>query len=173
MNAKILLLVLMVCMATVPSLTASDNYAGGDIVLGGAGVKQVTQVTQAPTVAATAAPSLQPVAASGSLSVASSPSGATIYVDGVQRGITPATIPGLFAAGHTVLLKMDGYQDYSASVTISAGQTQTVSATLVQAAGAGPAAGGAAPVKTKSPGFEAAFGLAAIGAVLCLHKGTR
>ena len=172
MNQKILLVVVMVCLAAVPAIALADNYAGGEIILGGSGVKQVTQITETATVAATAAPTLQPVAASGSLSVASSPSGAAIYVDGVQRGITPATIPGLFAAGHDVVLKMDGYQDYSTRVTITAGQTQSVSATLVQASGAAaPAA--PAPARTKSPGFEAVFGLAALGAVLCLRKGTR
>jgi len=170
MNQKILLVVVVVLLA-VPVVASADNYAGGEIVLGGSGVKQITQVTETATATASPVPTLQPVAASGSLSIASSPAGAAIYIDGVQRGITPATIPGLFAADHTVLLKLDGYQDYSASVTISAGQTGTVSATLVQEAGGAPSA--PAPARTKSPGFEAALGLTALGSIACLRKDTR
>jgi hypothetical protein len=62
---------------------------------------------------------------------------------------------------------MTGYADFTAPVTITAGQTQTSTATLSPAAGA---AAAPAPIQTKSPGFEAAIGFAALGAVLCIGK---
>jgi hypothetical protein len=168
MKTTILLLVCLLGVAAVPAMNAADNYAGGDVVLGGAGPKQITQVTEEPTAVPSTAATLQPVAPSGSLSVTTSPAGATILVDGVQRGISPATIPGLLAGRHTVMLKLDGYQDFSAPVTISAGQTQTLTTTLSPAT-AGTAAASVPPQK-KSPGFGTVLGLAAIGAILCLRK---
>ena len=116
---------------------------------------------------------------SGSLSVTTSPPGAAVYIDGVQRGVSPATIPGLAAGSHTVLLKLDGYQDLSTPVSITAGTMNEFSTGLTPlAAGstvvpATTAAGvPAAPMNTRSPGFEAASGLAAIGAFLYLRKGS-
>jgi hypothetical protein len=157
-------------MAVVPATIASGDYLGGDVVLGGAGPRQITQVTLVITEATSAPVPVQSLASTGSLSVTTSPAGATISVDGVQRGISPATIPGLPAGSHTVLLKLAGYQDLSAPVTIVAGQTQTLTSTLAPAAG--PAAA-PAPIKTKSPGFEAVFGLAALGAALLARKISR
>lgn len=88
----------------------------------------VTVVTSAPTTSATLASvsasgtsSTAAPAGSGSLSVTTTPAGAAVYVDGVQRGVSPATIPGLAAGSHTVLLKLDGYQDLSTPVQITAG----------------------------------------------------
>ena len=93
---------------------------GGDIVLGGSGPNtQVTEVTTA-VVQATAAIPAQVQPRTGSLSVATSPAGATIAIDGIQRGISPATIPGLSSGSHTLLLKLDGYQDLSVPVTVTA-----------------------------------------------------
>jgi hypothetical protein len=70
-----------------------------------------------------------------------------------------------------VLLKMDGYQDLSSPVTINAGQTLTYTTTLTPASTA--AAVAPASQQKKSPGFEAALGLAALGAVLCIRKSSR
>jgi hypothetical protein len=171
MNYRILFLAFLICMAAVPAMTADSNYMGGDIVLGGAGPRQVTQVTLVLTDPTTAAIPVQAQASTGSLSVATSPAGATIAIDGVQRGISPATIPGLSAGSHTVLLKLDGYQEVSVPVTINAGQTLTYTTTLSPASTA--AAAAPASQQKKSPGFEAALGLAALGAVLCVRKSVR
>jgi hypothetical protein len=169
MNYRIPVLVFLFCMAAVPAMIASD-YMGGDIVLGGAGPKQITQVTLVITEATTAPVPVQSLPSTGSLSVTTSPAGATVSIDGVQRGVSPATIPGLSAGSHTVLLKLGGYQDLSAPVTIVAGQTQTLTSTLSPAAGS---AAAPAPIPTKSPGFEAVFGLAALGAALLAKKISR
>ena len=70
----------------------------------------------------------QPV--TGSISARSTPTGATILVDGVNKGTTPITFTGISAGSHTIVLKKTGYTDYSTSVTVTAGQTASVSATL-------------------------------------------
>jgi PKD repeat protein len=69
----------------------------------------------------------------GSLAVSSSPSGATIYVDEVSRGVTPNTIT-LAPKEYTLRVSKVGYADYSDSVTVIAAQTIPVSVTLVSQA---------------------------------------
>ena len=59
----------------------------------------------------------------GSLSVTTTPAGVSIFIDGVQRGVSPATIPGLAPGDHTLLMKVDGYTDLSTPVSITAGKT--------------------------------------------------
>ena len=67
----------------------------------------------------------------GTISISSSPFGARIYLDGIDMGYTtPTTLTGISAGSHTVVLKKSGYTDYPASVTVIAGQTASVSATL-------------------------------------------
>jgi len=77
--------------------------------------------------------SLPPISSSvGSLYVASNPSGAQVYVDSAYRGTTPTTVGSLSPGTHAVLLRLSGYQDFSGTATIYAGQTTTMSANLVQ-----------------------------------------
>lgn len=59
----------------------------------------------------------------GSLNVTSIPSAASLYVDNIYRGITPKFVSGLSSGSHSVLATKPGYQDYTTSVTIYAGQT--------------------------------------------------
>lgn len=67
----------------------------------------------------------------GSIQVNSTPTGATIYLDGVNTGNkTNSTLTGVDPGNHTIKLTKDAYVDYSASVSVSAGQTATVNATL-------------------------------------------
>jgi hypothetical protein len=170
MNYRILLLVCLLCITAVPLMTASGDYMGSGIQLGGSGTKVTVVITEATTEPATAAlpPATQQ---SGALTVTTSPAGATIYVDGAQRGISPATIPRLFPGSHTLLLKLDGYQDLSVPVTITAGQTQSVAFTLSPLAAAGTAS--PAGSKKTAPGFEAFLGIAALGALALVIKTRR
>jgi hypothetical protein len=92
-------------------------------------------------------------------------------IDGVQRGISPATIRGLSAGSHTLLVKLDGYADLSVPVSVTGGQTKDYALVLTPLAGAATAT--PAPPGKKTPGFEALPGLAALGAVLLLIKTTR
>ncbi|KAF1078195.1 PEGA domain-containing protein [Methanogenium sp. MK-MG] len=73
---------------------------------------------------------VQPV--TGSLSVSSSPSGAAVYVDNVYYGTTPQTVTGLTPGNHLVQLTHTGYEPWSQTAGVTAGQTNTVTAVLVQ-----------------------------------------
>jgi hypothetical protein len=74
---------------------------------------------------------LVPVVTTGSISFSSTPSGADIYIDGtLQSSKTPSTITNVSTGGHTYLLRLSGYNDNTGTVTVTAGQTSTVSVTL-------------------------------------------
>ena len=79
---------------------------------------------------------LTPVVTTGSISFASTPSGADIYLDGtIQTPKTPATITNVSAGNHSYILRLTGYNDSTGTVTVTTGQTATVSATLVPTPG--------------------------------------
>jgi hypothetical protein len=165
MKFRVLLLVCLPCMAAVPAMTASGDYLGGGIQLGGSGTGvtvATTAITQMTT--ATIPPTTLPV--TGSLSVTTTPAGATVFIDGVQRGVSPTTIPGLAPGDHTLLVKLNGYADLTAPVTITAGQARAYTTALSPAAIAANTPSKSAP--TKTPGFEAVIGLSALGAVAAL-----
>jgi PKD repeat protein len=65
-----------------------------------------------------------PAISTGSLRVITDPPGAQVSVDGNVKGVSPATIPGLSAGAHTLLLNLQDYQDLSTTVNITAGETQ-------------------------------------------------
>jgi hypothetical protein len=77
---------------------------------------------------------LIPVAASavGNISVTSTPSGATIYIDNVNRGTTSAVIENIISGFHTLVLQKAGYQNDTRTVTVNNNQTTMVAAGLVQ-----------------------------------------
>ncbi len=75
---------------------------------------------------------LQPIVTTGSLSVSSSPSGAAVYVDGIYQGVTNTVIGNLVPGSHSVRLTKAGYQDWTGTVSISAGATTYLNPTLVQ-----------------------------------------
>jgi hypothetical protein len=109
----------------------------------------------------------------GSLSVTTNPAGAFIFIDGVQRGVTPATIPGLSAGTHTLILKLDGYQDISTPVTIVAGKTQDYSSGMAKNAAAAPAVletANATASSKKTPGFECVYAFAGLGGLFLIRK---
>jgi hypothetical protein len=75
----------------------------------------------------------------GDLEVSSSPSGASIYLNGAYQGETrssgPFYITGLSPTTYTVVLKKGGYLDYTTATQIVAGSTAKVSAVLAPASG--------------------------------------
>lgn len=165
MNYRILLLVFLVCLTAVPVPVASTgNYLGGGIQLGGSG----TGITQQTTVATQETASMVPtvMATTGSLSITTTPAGATLFIDGVQRGVSPATIPDLAPGDHALRIEMNGYTGLTVLVTVIAGQTQAYTTALSPAATPLPAL----PAATKTPGFEAVPGIAALGAVFVAKK---
>ncbi|MEA3324027.1 MAG: PEGA domain-containing protein [Euryarchaeota archaeon] len=66
----------------------------------------------------------------GSISIASSPEGAVIYLDDEYKSKTPGTLIGIPSGSHTIRLKKSGYDDYTETVHVSAGAETTVSVPL-------------------------------------------
>ena len=68
----------------------------------------------------------------GNLDASSSPSGAKIFVDNIDTGLTtPSAIPNLPPGTHTIKLTLTGFQDYTTTVTIVSGETTYVSTTFM------------------------------------------
>lgn len=72
------------------------------------------------------------VQTTGSLSVSSNPSGASVYVDTVYQGTTPVTIPLLAAGSHPVRLTLTGYTDYDTTVNVNAVQKSLINHPFTQ-----------------------------------------
>jgi hypothetical protein len=136
----------------------------------------VTELATVPVTASSTNPPAQaPQDTLGTLSVTTNPAGAFIFIDGVQRGVSPATIPGIPAGSHTILLKLDGYQDLSTPVTVAAGKTQDYATAMVKNAEAGNDQAAmenttAGSKKGIAPGFEVLAALTAMGAIIVFRK---
>src|SRR3989304_2094497 len=81
-----------------------------------------------------------PTETTGKLSIASTPTGAEICIDGVrqldtnsQPLITPATITDLSPTNYNITLKLSDYVDYATTINIIAGQTTYLNVSLMQA----------------------------------------
>ena len=70
------------------------------------------------------------IAIQGNLSVNYKPFGADVYVDGKKLGQSPRVFNGLLVGNHQVEVRKDGYATDKKSVTISEGQTMSISGTL-------------------------------------------
>jgi len=70
-----------------------------------------------------------PVPTIGSIKISSNPSGASIFLDNALKGITPLTLNDVTNGAHVVLLRYNGYQDYSTTVNIL-GDISTINPTL-------------------------------------------
>jgi hypothetical protein len=72
-----------------------------------------------------------PGATTGSIQVSSTPQGASIYLDGTDTGqTTNSTLTNVSPGSHAVRLVKEGYEDYQESISVTAGQTTTVNASL-------------------------------------------
>jgi hypothetical protein len=76
--------------------------------------------------------SLTPLVSTGNLYVTSDPSGAMVYLDTSYKGKTPLTLNNVATGDHVVELDLSGYYDWKSAVTVPAGGTRTVSATLTR-----------------------------------------
>jgi hypothetical protein len=72
---------------------------------------------------------------SGDLDVSSTPSGASVFLNGEYKGETrasgPLYITGVSPGTYTLVMKKSGYQDYTTATRVDAGSTVPVSAALV------------------------------------------
>ena len=65
----------------------------------------------------------------GNITINCNPTGATVYLDGVNKGAA-ATLSGVSPGTHQIKLTKSGYQDWTGTVTVVAGQTVSVNAVL-------------------------------------------
>jgi hypothetical protein len=63
------------------------------------------------------------VGVNGDVMVYSSPTGASILIDGVYCGITPGKVNGIPAGNHILRLSLSGYYDYEGSIYVVPGDT--------------------------------------------------
>jgi len=71
-----------------------------------------------------------PPPTTGSIKVTSSPSSASVYLDGTYKGTTTLTINGVSSGKHTIRVSREGCEDRSTSVQVTAGDTAYVSMSL-------------------------------------------
>ena len=86
--------------------------------------KTTVAVTRTTTVVTTAIPTM-PVTetgTTGSVTVHSSPSGASILIDGIYSGTTPGNVDGVAAGNHILRLSLSGYYDYEGSIYVVPGK---------------------------------------------------
>ncbi|MDD4136650.1 MAG: PEGA domain-containing protein [Methanoregula sp.] len=69
-------------------------------------------------------------ASTGNLSVASTPMGASILIDGVYYGTTPGTLADISAGNHILRLALSGYYDYEGTIYVVPGQANSAFGTL-------------------------------------------
>lgn len=74
-------------------------------------------------------PVLTPSPSVGFVSVVSTPEGASVFVDGAYRGVTPLTVAAP-AGSRRIELDHPGYADWSSTAQVAAGATVTVNAYL-------------------------------------------
>ena len=66
----------------------------------------------------------------GSISVSSSPSGASVYLNGIYKGMTPITLTDVPVGDYSIKLTKSGYDNITKTVSVSTGETTDVSETL-------------------------------------------
>ncbi|MEN6609935.1 MAG: PEGA domain-containing protein [Methanoregulaceae archaeon] len=85
----------------------------------------------------------------GNITVASSPLGASILLDGTYLGTTPANVSSIAQGNHIIRLTMSGYYDYEGTIYVTPERTTPVFGTL-QPSGGYSAAVTQAPAATQT-----------------------
>ncbi|MDD1660004.1 MAG: PEGA domain-containing protein [Methanomicrobiales archaeon] len=63
---------------------------------------------------------------SGTLVVTSTPPGASLFIDGVARGVTPVSLGNVSQGRHTILLRYPGFEEYRAVTLVESGASPAV-----------------------------------------------
>ncbi len=93
-----------------------------------------TSVPPATTIPATTIPATTIMPAdNGIITVHSQPTGAMVWLDSVERGMTPITLYNLAEGQHTILVHLKGYPDYQTTVTVENDKTVMLDVNLAQA----------------------------------------
>ena len=111
-----------------------DNVRKGDhairVEMTGYQPYATTVSVQVSTVSDVIATHLPSPGTTGTLSVSSTPAGANVFIDNVLRGVTPITLADIQTGDHQILLRLNGYQDYTVTQLVNAGATNTITTTL-------------------------------------------
>ena len=75
-----------------------------------------------------------PIPSTGTIAISSTPSGASIYLDGLYKGTTPKVLNDITQGSHDVKLTLSGYNDWSDLSYAAAGGTSYLKADLTTAA---------------------------------------
>ena len=73
----------------------------------------------------------------GSIYATSVPSGVSVYMDGVYKGLTALSINDVPIGSHTLEFRMDGYENCEKTVIVQSGSSAAVSCTLDEEGGGG------------------------------------
>lgn len=84
---------------------------------------EATTIPRRTTVKVTPARTAVPAQGTGEVMVYSSPTGASILIDGIYCGTTPGKVEGITTGNHILRLSMSGYYDYEGSIYVVAGET--------------------------------------------------
>lgn len=68
----------------------------------------------------------------GQLTLTSTPDSASVILDGEVVGTTPLTLEAIREGDHEIAIRKDSYQSYSTTITVPAGSTEQVQASLTQ-----------------------------------------
>ncbi len=97
----------------------------------------------------------------GTLSIASTPAGASVYLDSVMMGKTPVNLGNLNYGSHLVEIKSPGYLPYSVQVTVQENAPVTLSPILLKS-----------PSSIPLSPFTALIGLILTGAIALVWRRT-
>ncbi|MDD1660669.1 MAG: PEGA domain-containing protein [Methanomicrobiales archaeon] len=170
------------------TLATPSVYLGGD----GADTVMFRLVTAllesqqvVPTITATPPPEVTTPAGpgprpTGNVTINSNPLGATVFLDGVYKGVTPLELSGIPTGYHSVKMTIEGRYDYDGSVFVVSGETvsafgslprqeshDTMAATPVPTPAAPATSGSDSPLN--SPTVVAGAITAGIGAVVTIY----
>jgi serine/threonine-protein kinase len=125
---------------TLPAVAKAPAEAAPSIIATGAPGPSAAGAVRAPAEVASAAATM------GTLEVDSTPRGATVVLDGEERGHTPLVIERVATGDHRVRLILAGYEPIDLAKPIRAGITETFFGALTRSSRGLPgAAGGARP----------------------------
>jgi PKD repeat protein len=70
--------------------------------------------------------------ATGTLEISSTPDGALVFIDNSMKGITPVTLTDTAPGSHVLLIRKEGYDDYTRTLTIGPSTPATLGVSLTR-----------------------------------------
>ncbi len=96
-------------------------------------VTNTTNVTVAAGKTVTYTAKMLPIqAVTGTIVIKSRPSGATVFLDSVDKGYSPITLDNISPGIHSIILRAFNYKPYQTNVNVSAGKTIVLNITMTK-----------------------------------------